>query len=77
MSKLKTRRTRAEAQAHRDRLASLAASGGSLHLVVDDEGTFVVLEGLPHVEIPGATLSDALRALAAQIEEAEEVVLHG
>lgn len=67
----KTRRTKAEAQAHRRRLAELASSGGSIHLVVDDEGTFVVLHGLPHVEIPGATLSDALRALATQIEEVE------
>lgn len=67
----KTRRNQGEAQAHRARLATLAAAGGLLHLVVDDDGTFVVLEGLPHVEIPGASLPEALRALATQIEEAE------
>lgn len=67
----KTRRTKAEAAAHRERLAELKNSGGTLHLVVDDDGTFVVLHGLPHVEIPGATLSDALRTLAAEFEEIE------
>ncbi len=66
----KTRRTRAEAAEEKQRYASLATNGGAINLCVEDDGAFVILDGMPHVEIPGANIAEALRALATFIEEA-------
>lgn len=66
----KTRRTRAEAALEQQRYAALGTEGGSLNLCVEEDGAFVILHGMPHVEVPGATIPEALRALAALIEEA-------
>lgn len=56
----------------REKLLDLASNGGTIHVGIDDDGSYAIVEGTPHVEasIDGCDIPKVLRALADMIESA-------